>query len=160
MPARFATVLLAAVAVFACGPATASPVQAVAPSSCHLAAGAYPDGACTPGATNPAVTQATLATTVCQPGWSDKQRPNLAATKRERMAAYGVSGSSKFELDHLIPISVGGALADTRNLFPEPWAGPHGAHAKDKVEVRVHHQLCAGQLTLTDAQQVFIRGGW
>lgn len=161
--ARLAAVLLVA-GLIGCGATTtaapAAPTQTAAPHSCYLVAATYPDPACTPGATNPAVRQDTLSATVCQPGWSDKQRPNLTTVKRERMAAYGVSGSSKFELDHLIPISVGGALSDTRNLFPEPWNGPHGAHAKDVIEDRVHRQLCAGQLSLVDAQQVFIRGDW
>jgi hypothetical protein len=152
---------LVALALVGCGATTtAEPSRAVSGHPCYLVAGTYPDPACTPGATNPAVTQATLTATVCHPGWSTKQRPRLDAVKRERMTAYGVTGTSKYELDHLVPISVGGALADTHNLFPEPWDGPHGAHAKDVVEARVHRQLCAGQLTLGDAQQIFVRGEW
>ena len=105
-----------------------------------------PDRSLTPGSTNPAVTQATIYSTICIRGWTRTVRPPVEYTgriKRETMAAYGYEGLSMrdFELDHLIPLEVGGAPSDPRNLWPEPWKGP------------------AGEVSLSTAQGWF-RGDW
>ena len=39
------------------------------------------------------------------------------------------------------------------NLWPEPYNPKPGAHEKDKVENYLKKQVCAGSMTLTDAQQ-------
>jgi hypothetical protein len=59
---------------------------------------------------------------------------------------YGVTGT--FELDHLVPLELGGA-SDTRNLWAEPGTVPN---EKDPVEGRLHRAVCAGVITLADAQ--------
>jgi hypothetical protein len=77
-----------------------------------------------------------------------------SAIKRERMRAYGLTGSpSLYELDHLIPLELGGAPSSVANLWPEPWAGPDGAHAKDAVENRLHAEVCARRQSLAEAQR-------
>jgi hypothetical protein len=45
------------------------------------------------------------------------------------MAAYGLTGQrlSDYELDHLIPLELGGAPAEAANLWPEPWNGEPNA---------------------------------
>ena len=43
-----------------------------------------PDQACTPGARNPAVTQATIRTTICKPGWTATIRPPASVTGKEK----------------------------------------------------------------------------
>jgi len=120
-------------------------------------AGDLPDPACTPGATDPAVTEANIDSTICVQGYTKRVRPPVAVTdqiKRDRMAAYGVATpASSSELDHLIPLEVGGAPQSVANLWPEPWNGADGAHAKDKVENRLHELVCAHQLSLADAQR-------
>src|SRR5713101_3862597 len=71
-----------------------------APRSCHaLGRGLYsrPDRHCTPGAVNPAVTQATISSTICRSGWTSTVRPAASITDREKlasMAAYGLRGSA------------------------------------------------------------------
>lgn len=115
-----------------------------------------PDSACTPGDRDGRVTQETVATTICAKGWSKSVRPPKAVTdqiKDERMAAYGVTGPpGAYELDHLIPIELGGASA-VANLWPQPWDGPVGAHVKDRLEDRLHSLVCTGRLPLAVAQQ-------
>lgn len=115
------------------------------------------DRRCTPGALNPAVTQATISTTICVPGWSAKVRPPSRVTKRierEQIVAYGLPGGpDDYELDHIVPLSIGGATDDPRNLYPQSWDGPTGAHAKDKLENRLHRAVCTGRLALGDARQ-------
>ena len=120
-----------------------------------------PDAACTPGATDPRVTQANLATTVCKAGYSATVRPSTSVTepiKRAEMLAYGFAGLSltDYELDHLVSLELGGAPADVANLWPEAWndqPGVLGAHSKDKVENFLHEQVCRGAMRLADAQR-------
>jgi hypothetical protein len=63
-----------------------------------------------------------------------------------------------YELDHLIPRSLGGADA-VENLWPERLEGPCNAHHKDRLEVFAHKEFCAGRLTL-DAARALFTGDW
>ena len=116
-----------------------------------------PDPVCTPGAIDPRITQQNIARTICVPGYSQSVRPPLAVTrrlKRERMAAYGLTGSpSAYELDHAIPLALGGCPDCLANLWPEPWSGPHNAHDKDRVENELHRLVCSGRMSLAEAQR-------
>lgn len=108
---------------------------------------------------NPAVTPATIATTICAPGWSRKVRPAYSvshAIKLAKLRAAGLAPSdiSRFELDHRIPISLGGAPADPRNLDLEPWAE---ADRKDDAESCLAAAVCDGRLGLTKAQETIWR---
>src|SRR5205823_5073451 len=101
--------------------------------------GGLPDPACTPGAVDPRVSPSTEATTICRSGYTATVRPPVSVTDRikvEQMAAYGLAGQplSAAELDHLIPLELGGAPADVANLWPEPWTREPNAHEKDAVE--------------------------
>jgi hypothetical protein len=112
-----------------------------------------PDPHCTPGALNPAVTQATIGKTICRSGWTKTVRPPAEITDREKvasMAAYGDHGStSAYEYDHLVSLELGGAVNDGRNLWPEPGASPN---PKDTIESELRRQVCDGQMSLAQAQ--------
>lgn len=129
-----------------------------APGTCRLV-GPLPDPACTPGALNPAVTQETLARTLCRPGgYTASVRPPRSYTdalKPQIMAAYGLKGEPiyEYELDHLVPLGVGGAAADPRNLWPEPESGPHGAPEKNDLAGELNGAVCDGEVSLSDAQR-------
>lgn len=147
------------------GPPTAATTQR---SPCHFRdGGALPDPRCTPGAVNHTVTQKTIRTTICTPGWAASVRPDVTVTepwKFRAMRAYGIDTSAGhaqlYEYDHLIPIEVGGAVLDTRNLFPEPHEpAATGSYAKDKVENRLKAEVCAGKVTLAAARRA-IRTDW
>ena len=117
-----------------------------------------PDPSCTPGATDPRVTQENIHQTICVPGYSKTVRPPVSVTnriKRERMAAYGLTGQPMrdYELDHLVSLEIGGAPADPLNLWPEHYSEPDGARDKDKVEDALHRLVCSGKLTLGEAQR-------
>jgi hypothetical protein len=65
-----------------------------------------------------------------------------------------------YELDHLVPVSIGGAPGDPKNIWPqsrrtEPW----NAEIKDTLEDVLHHEVCAGQVPLKEAQDA-IRTDW
>jgi hypothetical protein len=131
-----------------------------APGSCHaIATGLYsrPDPTCTPGALNPAVTQTTIDRTICVAGWTSMVRPPESITEPEKaasMAAYGDTGSlGDYEYDHFVPLELGGATNDHRNLWPEPGASPNH---KDSVENELRQQVCDGQITLAEAQHEIV----
>lgn len=138
---------------------------AAAPTHCsYRAGGLLPDRRCTPGVVNRHVTQSTIRATICRPGWTRTIRPASSVTyplKRAAMRAYGVGNlpASGFEYDHLIPLELGGAPLDPRNLWPEPIRAHDGAYAKDAVEDRLHRAVCAGKLTLRAARAA-IRRDW
>jgi hypothetical protein len=171
----FAFVLLVAVAVLAVydGLTKEPPVRAsVSLAACHFrAGGALPDRVCTPGAVNHAVTQRTIKTTICKPGWATSVRPPQKVTEPQKfrsMRAYGIETTpghaQLYEYDHLIPIELGGALDDTKNLFPEPHVltvggVDEGSFAKDKIENRLNRDVCSGSLSLAKARRA-IRTNW
>ena len=134
-------------------PAGTSPSAA----SCHIrGSGLYvlPDPSCTPGVTNPAVTQADIDQTICRSGWTKTVRPPESYTeplKYQQMAAYGEPGSAgNYEEDHLISLELGGSPSSPQNLWPEPGASPN---PKDSVENAANRAVCSGRMTLAAAQQ-------
>lgn len=73
------------------------------------------------------------------------------------MAAYADKKSAgHYEYDHLIPLELGGATNDRRNLWPEPGASPN---PKDTVENALNRKVCDGKLTLARAQRL-IASNW
>lgn len=137
------------------------------PGSCHYrhtsAGQPLPDPACTPGASSPAVTQATLASTVCRPGgYTSTVRPTTNVTNKEKAAnaaSYGYTGPmGDAEYDHLISLQLGGDPNDPRNLWVEPPSPGHQPgkgpnNPKDAVETHLHTALCKGTVTLAAVQQ-------
>ncbi len=111
------------------------------------------DRRCTPGA----ALRATAAQ-VCRPGWAREHRHVSPATKRRVYLADGIRRHRPYayEVDHLISLELGGDNS-LRNLWPEPYAGPRGAHAKDGIENRLHDAVCAGRMSLRAAQREIAR---
>ena len=69
------------------------------------------------------------------------------------MHSYGFTDSpSNYELDHLISLEIGGHPTDVKNLFPEPGYRQYNFHIKDRFENYLHHQVCNGAMSLTEAQ--------
>lgn len=130
------------------------------PGSCHaIGSGQYsrPDPRCTPGALNPAVRQDNIYHTICKSGWTRTVRPAESVTEAEKgasMAAYGDSGPmSAYEYDHFVPLELGGATNDPRNLWPEPGASPN---PKDAVENYLNREVCDHKMTLAHAQSEIV----
>jgi len=125
-----------------------------------------PDSALTPGYANPAVTQANVQTTICIPGWTKTIRPPASYTTKLKLKQLrgdgpykSALGAAVFEEDHLISLEIGGHPTDSRNLWPETWSHPNGAHEKDQLENKLKRMVCAGTLTLDAAQQA-IANDW
>jgi hypothetical protein len=63
---------------------------------------------------------------------------------------------SAYEYDHFVPLELGGAVNDARNLWPEPGASPN---PKDAVEDDLRQKVCDRQMTLARAQHA-IAANW
>jgi hypothetical protein len=110
--------------------------------------GALPDRQCTPGA---------VATTdlrvICQTS-TESRRHVTEATKRAVLAEYGVAWEDRrtVEIDHLVPLALGGSNS-RENLWPQPI---EDAEQKDRVENKVHRDVCAGRVSVEAAQRRFM----
>jgi hypothetical protein len=146
-------------------PMSSATVRPTVPAAgtCHLGPAGRPDPICTPAALNPAVTQATIGRTICVPGWTATVRPPVSYTaplKVAQIRAYGYADTrtASYEEDHLVPLELGGAPKDPRNLWPEPRAvaGGRGAGAKDAAENAGKTAVCSGATTLARAQATLL----
>lgn len=121
--------------------------------------GLLPDSRCTPGAIDPAVTQSDISSTICVSGYTAKVRPPESQTEAFKFEhayhAYDIPSGTVSELDHLVPLELGGAN-DAANLWPEVG---HIPNAKDSVENALHRAVCEGQVTLAGAQRA-IASDW
>lgn len=139
---------------------SSSPATELGPTfsvgECHVVATASgqvrPDPRCTPGAIDRAVTKENIDQTICKSGYTATVRPPVSITSKFKMKTkiwYGMPTNVAGEYDHLIPLELGGS-SDTRNLWVEPGPIPN---PKDKVENRLHKMVCAGSLSLIQAQE-------
>jgi len=122
----------------------------------------YPDAESISGAINPAVSQQNIAETICTPGWSKTVRPPARITnaiKLGMMRERSLTDPSVYELDHLIPLELGGCPDCKENLWLEPYDTQPGAREKDKVENFLHREVCSGTMSLQEAQQA-IAADW
>lgn len=117
-----------------------------------------PDPSCTPGAVNPAVTLGQLCPVAHTAQWRPPARYTSGLKQKQLTTKYDyvdTSGNHPMtpaatEEDHLISLELGGAPSAEGNLWPEPHAS---FNEKDKVEGAAHAAVCAGRLTLPQAQQ-------
>jgi hypothetical protein len=107
----------------------------------------------TPGRLNPKVRQSTLKKTICKSGWTKKIRPPVSYTNRLKvmqMVLYGETGSpSEYEEDHFIPLELGGAPTNPKNLWPEPRSQ---SKLSDPLETRLKRKVCKHVMTLKKAR--------
>jgi hypothetical protein len=156
-------------------PTTVAPTTTTVPSphptACHARAdrgglitrtNVLPDPHCTPGAVDPRVTQADIGSTICVAGYTTTVRPPTSYTeplKLRLLTSYGYTTGrpSAFELDHRVPLEVGGDPRAVANLWPEIGGVPN---PKDSIEGYVHRLVCAGRITLTEGEAVFEGDYW
>lgn len=106
------------------------------------------------------VTEKNIRKTVCVSGYTKTVRPPVSFTNSLKIMMFKqthLTGSVKsFELDHFVPLSLGGSPKDTDNLWLQSWDGEFGALNKDKLETQLHRDLCNNKVTLKKAQQCFL----
>jgi hypothetical protein len=112
------------------------------------------------GESDPHITQENIHQTICLSGYSRNVRPERSFTegvKLQRMATLGLPGKiSDYELDHVIPLGLGGCRDCQSNLWMEPM---RTALLKDQVESYLHKQVCEDRLSLPEARKL-ITGDW
>lgn len=121
-----------------------------------------PDPKLTPGVACPEV----KATDLCPVAHTPGIRNVPESEKRVVYKEYKIlphqgycSVSEGCEVDHLISLELGGSNV-AQNLWPQPYGGtPWNAHVKDKLENKLHALVCAGTVSLTDAQTA-IASNW
>lgn len=119
--------------------------------------GYMPNQDLTPGDVLPNITK----NDVCAPGYTRAARRVSTAEKRQVFARYRLPWSTRsdYEVDHLVPLELGGSNS-VRNLWPQPFGtGRWDAEMKDKLEDTLHAAVCSGTLTLPEAQAA-IRSDW
>jgi len=130
-------------------------------ASASAAAPVLPNSISTPGAINPAVTQANIQSTICLSGYTKTIRPPASYTTRLKIEqlstqpylAFKDLNTKDFEEDHLISLELGGSPTDPKNLWPEPYASSSGARVKDRLENALHRLVCNGSIPLKTAQK-------
>ena len=146
-----------------------SGLAGVLPTSCHAIGGdissALPDPECTPGAIDVSISQGNLGATICSYGFIESLRPPFNVSepaKYSLMKSYGYGGFRlhNYELDHLVPLELGGA-STFQNLWPElnDYPAPGYLNSKDEVENSLHRAVCDGQISLQEAQDA-IASNW
>jgi hypothetical protein len=141
-----------------------------------------PDAGNTPGATDPAVT---TAAAICAHTWqqgpkdspplpggaltySQAGRQTSESLKNQVFVTYGIAnphdGGTSYEVDHRIPLSLGGR-DELANLWPQSRTAPgFNAWVKDRLEDRLYNLVCHPKqgdpsVTLLQAQAIF-KGDW
>ncbi len=129
-------------------PAATTIASQCAPPSLYLARG-YPDPCLTPGqirTSDPAV--------ICQRGYATRVRRELTSAewslrRADVIRRYGLDRNPG-EIDHLLPLSGGGAN-DEENLWPE--SAPQFKD-KDAAEASLHAGICKPGVTVAKVQQL------
>jgi hypothetical protein len=166
MKMKRAFVLALAVSFAGCATrqiAPPSPAPAAAPPAAfeHL----VPHLPGTPaGALNADVTQSTINSNICVTGWTTTVRPPTSYTnelKRKLMQEQSLplAKIGLYELDHFVPLALGGHPKSPDNLWLQTWDGEWGAKTKDRLERKLQVMVCAHQITL-DAARDAIRTNW
>lgn len=105
---------------------------------------------------------------ICTPGWAKEHRHVTESDKARVYSEYPdwrrtcrcvVSGYDFCcEVDHLIPLELGGSN-DVKNLWPQPADPRPGSFEKDSLEDDLHEEVCAGKMSLAEAQKC-IASNW
>jgi hypothetical protein len=107
---------------------------------------------------NPDVSTENMSQTICVSGYTHTVRPIVSYTngvKKKLMRAQGLNYKTKrsqYELDHIIPLDLGGHPRNLKNLMLQPWEGENSAKRKDRLEVKLQCLVCSGKVPLTEAQ--------
>jgi hypothetical protein len=98
---------------------------------------------------------------ICNTKWGKDHRSVTQSMKNKVFEAYGYFNHNKdkrcpCEIDHLISRELGGA--DTiANLWPQSYTGEWNARMKDRLENRLHKEVCSNNLYLLDAQEGIVK---
>jgi len=95
---------------------------------------------------------------ICVPGYTKNVRDVSQKTKNKVYEMYGVVShqTGEWEMDHIIPLTLGGDNEIT-NLYPQPLLPKPGFRQKDRCEVCLNKKVCNGEISLIDAHDLMTR---
>ena len=107
---------------------------------------------------NKDVNQQTIGDTICIAGYAASVRPatsytNAVKAKLMREQDLPASSAREYELDHRIPLALGGHPRSPDNLMLQRWDGDDGAKVKDRLERRLQQLVCSGKVLLDNARR-------
>lgn len=110
---------------------------------------------------DPAVTQETVSGTVCVARHTRRIRPSSAWLRNLKLRLLGERGeppsaAHRYQLDHVMPLVLGGAAKDTANYALQPMGD---ALEKDRLERHLGCLVCSGAVPLDEARAAFT-GDW
>lgn len=100
--------------------------------------------------------------TTCVSHYTETVRNVPESLKKEVFSEYNISYKDHiyYEVDHYIPLVLGGSNS-IKNLWPQSKiTKPYNAILKDKLEVKLHHMVCNGTITLEQAQNLLLKNNW
>jgi hypothetical protein len=107
-----------------------------------------PDPMLTPGGV-----LTTNANEICVSGYAKRTRDVTSRTKDDVYYEYHIAthGAGEYEIDHLIPLGIGGSN-DITNLWPQPTEPRPGRLEKDTLEDVLHRRICDHSLDVRTVQ--------
>lgn len=104
------------------------------------------------------ITQANIQDTICHKRFTKTIRPAVTYTngvKFKLMHDAGIpeADADKYELDHIVPLILGGHPRKLANLMLQPYEGVLGARQKDRLEIKLQNMVCDGEIDLPTAQR-------
>jgi hypothetical protein len=116
----------------------------------------------TPGSSRAGLSKAKI----CSIKWGKDERHVNEAMKKQAFSLYGYTGNDDprcvpagkrhCEIDHLVSRELGGA-DEVINLWPQAYGtSPWNAVLKDKLENRLHKEMCAGNITLKKSREMLV----
>jgi len=114
------------------------------------AAAQLPSNYKTPGATMKANNAQ-----ICAADFTSQAKPVAGWQRAEALERYGLRPDNfTGDLDHLVPVSLGGSN-DPDNLWPFHAQGDFTLDAKNALAAKLRDMVCAGKISLKDAQDAF-----
>lgn len=110
---------------------------------------------------NQDITQSNIQDTICRKRFTNTIRPAVSYTngvkfKLMREAGIPDEDAGMYELDHIVPLVVGGHPRKLANLMLQPYEnieGKPGARQKDRLELKLLNMVCNEEIDLAAAQR-------
>lgn len=104
------------------------------------------------------MTTATIGQTICVPGYTKLVRPAASYTSGVKLKLLRERGepaenAALYELDHVVPLTLGGHPRALDNLRLQAWAE---ATRKDRLEAKLGCMVCSGQAGLDEARRAIV----
>ncbi|WP_295751617.1 hypothetical protein [Undibacterium sp.] len=107
---------------------------------------------------NKDVTQENIHDTICRKRYSKTIRPPTYYTNKIKLTFLQNAGipsgdAELYELDHIVPLVLGGHPRVLANLMLQPYQGTLGAKQKDRLELKLLDMVCKHEINLDSAQR-------